>query len=198
MGVANYCDILCDHDVLDRVRADSILHQICSSLADTDHISVVLVFHLFLVVQLCIARLDTNGSCIGKRQITKRCTGVAAGGCSVFRASTGRNPVNAVVIPGRITSFFFRQVDDSVMARKSWLQFYRLSLQEMCRCPASSVRKMFYSLHSCCDRDHSLTVMTGKGTRQSDTVNPFESEATCGVRSSFGNSSDCCDDIWAA
>ena len=29
--------------------------------------------------------------------ITKRCTGVAAGGFSVFRASTGRNPVNAVV-----------------------------------------------------------------------------------------------------
>ncbi len=30
--------------------------------------------------------------------ITKRCTGVAAGGASVFQASTGRNPVNAVVI----------------------------------------------------------------------------------------------------
>jgi hypothetical protein len=29
--------------------------------------------------------------------ITKRCTGVASGGFSVFRASTGRNPVNAVV-----------------------------------------------------------------------------------------------------
>jgi len=28
---------------------------------------------------------------------TKRCTGVAAGGFSAFRASTGRNPVNAIV-----------------------------------------------------------------------------------------------------
>ncbi len=43
---------------------------------------------------------------IGREQrITKRCTGVAAGGCSVFRASTGRNPVNAVV-----TTFFGRRM----------------------------------------------------------------------------------------
>ncbi len=33
-----------------------------------------------------------------RSNITKRCTGVAAGGFSVFRASTGRNPVNAVVL----------------------------------------------------------------------------------------------------
>jgi hypothetical protein len=30
---------------------------------------------------------------------TRRCPGVAAGGVSVFQASTGRNPVNAVVRP---------------------------------------------------------------------------------------------------
>jgi hypothetical protein len=35
-------------------------------------------------------------------QLTKRCTGVAAGGFSVFRTSTGRNPVNAVVMWKRI------------------------------------------------------------------------------------------------
>jgi hypothetical protein len=35
---------------------------------------------------------------VAKNGITKRCTGVAAGGFSVFRASTGRNPVNAVVM----------------------------------------------------------------------------------------------------
>jgi hypothetical protein len=133
-----------------------------------------------------------------RKRRTKRCTGVAAGGFSVFRDSTGRNPVNAVVIPGRITSSAFRQVGDSVMAGKSSFQFHRLFRQQMCRCPACSVRKMFYSLHSCCDRDHSLTVMTGTGTQQSDTLNPIESEATCGVRSSFGNSSDCSADIWAS
>ncbi|MFM7869749.1 MAG: hypothetical protein ACKPHU_36475, partial [Planctomycetaceae bacterium] len=33
----------------------------------------------------------------GDGGITKRCTGVAAGEFSVFRASAGRNPVNAVV-----------------------------------------------------------------------------------------------------
>jgi hypothetical protein len=33
-----------------------------------------------------------------------RCTGVAAGGFSVFQASAGRNPVNAVVMLGRIAS----------------------------------------------------------------------------------------------
>lgn len=38
-----------------------------------------------------ILNADTN------RGRTKRCTGVAAGGFSVSRASTGRNPVNAVV-----------------------------------------------------------------------------------------------------
>ncbi len=51
-------------------------------------------------------RSDPGASCIaslGSRpgeqsQLTKRCTGVAAGGFSVFRASPGRNPVNAVVI----------------------------------------------------------------------------------------------------
>ena len=30
-------------------------------------------------------------------RITRRCTGVAAGGFGVLRASAGRNPVNAVV-----------------------------------------------------------------------------------------------------
>lgn len=59
-------------------------------------------------------------------RITRRCTGVAAGGFSVLRASAGRNPVNAVVIPGRITSIAFRQVDASVLAGKSSFQFHRL------------------------------------------------------------------------
>ncbi len=35
--------------------------------------------------------------CVTKYGLTKRCTGVAAGGFSVFRVSAGRNPVNAVV-----------------------------------------------------------------------------------------------------
>ena len=36
--------------------------------------------------------------CASEKGRTKRCTGVAAGGFSVFRASAGRNPVNAVVM----------------------------------------------------------------------------------------------------
>jgi hypothetical protein len=130
--------------------------------------------------------------------ITKRCTGVAAGGFSVFRASTGRNPVNAVVIPGRLTSSAFWQVDDSVMPRKSWLQFYRLCWLQMCHCPASSVRKPFYSLHNCCDRDHSLTLMIRAATLLFDTVNRIESNGYREVRSSARKSSDCCDDRWAS
>jgi hypothetical protein len=42
-----------------------------------------------------MGRGDTTSNIL---RITKRCTGVAAGGFSVFRASAGRNPVNAVVM----------------------------------------------------------------------------------------------------
>jgi hypothetical protein len=44
------------------------------------------------------------------REATKRCTGVAAGGFSVFRASTGRNPVNAVVRSDDEQSFGFVRI----------------------------------------------------------------------------------------
>jgi hypothetical protein len=34
-----------------------------------------------------------------------RCTGVVAGGCSGFQTSTGRNPVNAIVLPSTSRGF---------------------------------------------------------------------------------------------
>jgi hypothetical protein len=54
--------------------------------------------------------------------ITKRCTGVAAGGFSVFRASTGRNPVNAVVMLGRIASQVEQRGDGAMLFDTAMLQ----------------------------------------------------------------------------
>jgi hypothetical protein len=65
---------------------------------------------------------------LNNRGITKRCTGVAAGGFSVFRASTGRNPVNAIVrhLRNAVRMCSFSPANSNVNPQASLFQYNRI------------------------------------------------------------------------